>query len=194
MTDAPSPQDSRAAEDEQLVNRLRSGDADALNQLSLRYWEPIRRFAAEYLGGDDALAADVAQETLAKLANPEHLPDAAVRPWLYKIARNRCLDILRRHQRSPTHDHRVHTRFDATASSAGPGTKAAAEERRELIRSIIQQMPDEYRSVLILKFYEGLSREEMAEALAVSEATVKGRLVRASEYLEQELRKITGSA
>lgn len=177
-------------DDDALMAALRGGDRSAAEALSQRYWEAIRRFCGNYLG-DDALAEDVAQETFAKLTSGGEFPAGAVRPWLYKVARNHCLDILRRYQRSPTHNRPLKTGFDAARDSTGPATRAAREERRQLIRQIIEQMPEDYRDVLVLKHFEGLSREEMAEVLGVSDATVKGRLVRASDFLRDELAKLT---
>ncbi|MBX3395156.1 MAG: sigma-70 family RNA polymerase sigma factor [Phycisphaerae bacterium] len=172
--------------DEALVSGVHRGDADALSQLTKRYWDAIRRFCAAYLD-DEALGEDVAQDTFAKLGSTEEPPTGAVKPWLYKVARNRCLDILRRHQRSPTHNRPLKSGFDAARDTAGPHTRVAREERAALIRQIIGAMPEEYREVLILKHFQGLSREEMAEALGVTDATIKGRLVRASEHLRQML-------
>lgn len=183
-----------ATTDEAVVARIRDGDAKAAEAIVQRHWSAIWRFCRSYLA-DDSLAEDVTQETFAKLSPAGELPEGAVKPWLYKVARNRCLDILRRHQRSPTHDRPIHTGFDPRHSTAGPHTRAARAERAELMRQIIAQMPEDYRSVLTLKHLEGLSRQEIADVLGVTEQTVKGRLVRASEYLREELRKITtGSA
>lgn len=178
--------------DEELMQGLRRGDAACAEELTQRYRPAICRFCANYLG-DESLAEDVTQDTFARLTTGDDLPSGAVRPWLYKVARNRCLDVLRRHQHSPTHHHRLASGFDVTGSSSGPRTKAIRAERTALIRQIISEMPEEYRAVLTLKFYEGLSREEMAECLDVSEQTIKGRIVRASEYLREELRAITGN-
>ncbi len=178
--------------DIELLEALRGGDRTALDDLTRRYWDAIQRYCRTYLG-DPARADDVAQETFAKLGDPDKAPTGDVRPWLYRVARNRCLDIMRHHKRSPTHANRLQTGFEAARSEAGPRTRFARTERAELIRGIIDQMPEELRSVLILKFYENLSRSEMAGALDVTEQTVKGRLVRASRQLEEELRRITGS-
>lgn len=182
--------DDSVTTDEQLMAQIARGDQAALAALTQRYWEAIRRFCASYMD-DDALGEDVAQETFSKLAATGELPTGAVKPWLYKVARNRCLDILRRHQRSPTHNRPIKSGFDAARETAGPQTRAVREERAELIRQIISTMPEEYKSVLVLKHYESLSREEMAEALGITDAAVKGRLVRASEHLRQELLKHT---
>jgi len=178
--------------DDELMQGIRLRDAACVEELTRRYRPAICRFCANYLG-DEALAEDVVQETFARLTTTDELPTGAVRPWLYKVARNRCLDILRRHQRSPTHHYRLASGFDVALPASGPATKAVRAERAALIREIIADMPEEYREVLTLKFYESLSREEMAECLDVSEQTIKGRLVRALVHLSNEMRRITGT-
>jgi len=176
--------------DESLLRGIRLGRDDCAKTLTERYWEAIQRYCMSYLE-DEALASDVTQETFAKVTRGEVRPDGAVKPWLYKVARNRCLDVVRRHKRSPTHNRRLRTGFDAAKDTAGPLTRMVREERRELIRGIIAAMPEEYRSVLMLKHFEGFSRCEMAESLEITEATAKGRLVRASAHLREQLQKIT---
>lgn len=186
MTDAqPTPTD------EELVAAHQAGDAAAAGTLTNRYWEAIQRYCKQYLH-DEQLAEDVAQETFAKLVDGTEPPEGRFKPWIYKIARNRCIDALRRFNRSPTHHNRLNTGFDGAKNTSGPSTKAHKLERRALIRHIIQQMPDDYRDVLMLKYFEGFSRAEMAESLGVSEQAIKGRLVRASQFLEEELRKLSG--
>ncbi|MCB9855040.1 MAG: sigma-70 family RNA polymerase sigma factor [Phycisphaerales bacterium] len=177
--------------DAELLEAIRAGRHDAYQQLSDRYWAAIHRFAASYLH-DDARAEDVTQETFAKLTDADTLPDGDIKPWLYKVARNKCLDILRRWQRSPTHNRNMKTGFDVARQTAGPQTRMARDERRELIRQIIADMPEEYRSVLTLKHFEGMSRSEMAVVLEITEIAVKGRLVRASDYLRDQLRRYSG--
>lgn len=177
--------------DPQLAEALRRHEAAAREEVARRYWPAIARFCRSYLR-DEQRAEDVTQETFAKLDDPQALPAGPLRPWLYRLARNRCLDILRRQDRSPTDRRPLRTGFDAPAATGGPATKAARNERDELIRGALESLPEDYRSVLMLKYYEGLSREEIAAALEVSEQTVKGRLVRGAEYLRDELRKLTG--
>lgn len=177
--------------DAELVAGARNRRKGCIDELVRRYWPAIHRFCASYLQ-DNQLAEDVSQETFAKLTDASILPDGAFKPWIYRIARNHCLDILRRQQRSPTRDFRIRTGFDAAGSTSGPPTRAARQEREALIARIIAGMPEEYRSVLQLKYFEGFSRQEMAESLGVSEQTVKGRLARASDYLQEQLQKLSG--
>ncbi len=184
-------EDTSIIEETTLLANFRKGSDEAGSRLMERYWAPIYRFCLSYLN-DEALAEDVVQETFTKLSSTEDPPCGDLKPWLYKVARNRCLDVLRRHERSPTFNRPFRTGFDAARKSAGPATRVANSERQELLREIISAMPEEYRSVLMLKHIEGLSRLQIAETLGVSEPTVKGRLVRASEYLREELRKVSG--
>jgi RNA polymerase sigma-70 factor (ECF subfamily) len=186
----PQEPSSQHVSDEALIERIRTGDGQAAGTLSQRYWDALTRFCASYMGSR-AKGEEVVQECMARLTPRTELPTGPFRPWLYRIARNRCLDILRRQQRSPTYDRPIRTHFDKATSTMGPATRVARQERSELIRAIIENMPEEYKAVLLLKFFENLSRAEMAEVLEVSEAAVKGRLVRASEFLRTELAKIT---
>lgn len=185
------PGPSSIHEDAGLLASMRAGNHEAAARLTERYWPPIFRFCLSYLS-DEALAEDVTQETFTTLTSTEQPPTGDLRPWLYKVARNRCLDILRRHERSPTFNRPFHSGFDPANSTAGPATRISNNERQDTLRRVISAMPEEYRSVLMLKHIEGLSRNQIAEALSVSEPTVKGRLVRASEYLREELRKHSG--
>jgi len=178
-------------EDRRLLEKARAGSHEAYDQLAQRYRDALLRYASSYLG-DEGRAEDIVQETLAKLACADHTIDGALRPWLYKVTRNGCLDVLRRWQRSPTHNRRMKTGVDIARQTMGPRTRMARDERRELIRQLVADMPEEYRSVLMLKHFEGMSRTEMAAVLDVTEATVKGRLVRASSYLRDQLREISG--
>lgn len=176
------------SEDAALLASMRAGSDEAGSRLTERYWSPLLRFCLSYLS-DEALAEDVTHETFAALTGTDQPPSGDVRPWLYKVARNRCLEILRRHERSPTYNRPFQIGFDPPSSAAGPTMRGAHNERQETLRQIISAMPEEYRSVLMLKHIEGLSRLQIAEALEVSEPTIKGRLVRASEYLREEVLK-----
>lgn len=195
MTERFEPPTQRvdAAEpaDDALRDALLGGAPHALAAITERYRAPIVRFCLHLLG-DAGQAEDQAQITFAKLLSPEGRPLGALRPWLYRLAHNGCMDRLRRAQRSPTRQHGLRTGFDAPRRSSGPRTRAERQERQALIRAIIDAMPDEYRSVLLLRYFEGLEREEIAAALEITPTAVKGRLARASAYLEEQVRQISG--
>lgn len=159
----------------------------ASDAILAKYNDALHRFCMGYLG-DEALAEEVTRETFARLSDGTELPSGDLRPWLYKFARNHCLDIIRRRQQS------ISRGGFAEAARFGAGRPIGVyNERQELMRQVLSNMPEEYRSVLMLKHVEGLSRAEIAEALEVSEPTIKGRLVRASEHLREALRNQSGS-
>ncbi len=160
----------------------------ASNAILAKYNDALHRFCMGYLG-DEALAEEVTRDTFARLSDGRELPSGDLRPWLYKVARNHCLDIMRRRQQSIGRGGLA----DAARLGAGRQIGAAYNDRQELMRQVLSNMPEEYRSVLMLKHVEGLSRAEIAEALEVSEPTIKGRLVRASEHLREALRNQSGS-
>lgn len=177
--------------DEEIMTSARQGDASAAVELSLRYRAALERYAAALLG-DPARAEDVAQETLANVIAGDAGPGGALRPWLYKLARNRCLDLLRRAQNSPT-GVRLASGVELPATTTGIATRLAQRERDALVRRIVAAMPDEYRDVVVLRYFENLSREEIGEVLGLSDAAVKGRLARGLDRLRAELRNVTGS-
>ena len=181
-----------ADDDAELVAQARNGDAAAIGQIATRYRPTLVRFARS-LVASDALADDIAQEVFARLGAGA-LPKGALRPWLYRIARNLCLDHLRHRRASPTNVGPPPTGFDAPDSTAGPATRAVGNERSELIRRALSTMPDEYREVLLLRHFEGLSREEIAAVLELSDAAVKGRLVRAAAYLREQIQDLTSGS
>lgn len=173
------------------MQRLRGGDQEAAAWLVQRYRPALVRFAGAMLR-NEGQAEEAAQEALARL-NGSELPTGHPRPWLYRVTRNLCLDILRRRQASPTYAGRLPTGYEPPRKTAGPATRIDRQERNERIRQILDDMPQEYREVLILKHFDGLTREEIAEVLDVSPATIKGRLVRGTQYLREQLQKPTGT-
>lgn len=177
--------------DQELLTRMRAGDAAADAEFDDRYRDAIVRFARVQLHAE-AAAEDVAQETFSRLLS-DRAPLESPRPWLYKTARNLCVDRLRRQQVSPTHRGRMATGFDAPAESCGPATRVARDEGRQRVQAAILALPEEYRTVLLLRHVDDLSREEIAEILEISDAAVKGRLARGVGLLRESLRKLSGT-
>lgn len=154
----------RVRTDAALVRRFRAGDETAFAALHARYAEAIRSYAAYMLRGtaddpDDA-AQDVFLRAYQALRRDEREID--VRPWLYRVAHNRCVDGLRRP---------VTGELDAERAEAGAGDPVAAIERREAMRSLLKDiggLTDGQRSALLLRELGGLSHEAVAEALGIT--------------------------
>jgi RNA polymerase sigma-70 factor (ECF subfamily) len=173
------------------VARLRRGDRQAFEELVITYQHRLFAVAARMLGSR-AEAEEIAQETFlrAHRALPDFRGDARLGTWLYGIASRLCLNRLASSER------RLARRDDdALADAVAPGPDAAARlERSELeaaLREAIAALPEERRIVVILRDIEGLSYEEIAEALQLEPGTVRSRLHRARMDLKAKLERFT---
>ena len=171
-----------------LLARLRAGDPRAFEELVTTYQHRVFGVALRMLGSR-AEAEEIAQEAFlrAHRAVVNFRGDARLGTWLYGIASRLCLNRLS----SP--DRRM-VRGDAALADVPARTPdAAAEvERAELdaaLRTAIEELPNEQRLVLVLRDVEGLSYEEIADALALVPGTVRSRLHRARMQLKEKLER-----
>ncbi len=163
--------------DEQLVARFCSGKEDAFGAIYARYRTRLAAYVRQILSGrsredvEDTLQ-DVFERVAANLRAGR--APAELRPWLYGVARNRCIDELRR--RPPASP-------DVFASSRQPSrdTDAVAERKADVERLVgdLRALPEVQRSALIMRELQGLSHLELAGVLNVSVPAVKSVLVRA---------------
>ena len=173
-----------------LLARLRAGDPRAFEELVIGYQHRVFGVALRMLG-NRAEAEEIAQEVFlrAHRAVADFRGEARLGTWLYGIASRLCLNRLA----SP--DRRM-ARGDALLADVTAATPdAAAElERAELdaaLRTAIAELPEERRLVLVLRDVEGLSYEQIAEALAVDPGTVRSRLHRARMQLKEKLERFS---
>lgn len=179
------------AEDSRLVERARDGDTRAFADLVRRHQGPVFRFLLRMTGSRDE-AMDLAQETFMKAwqALPRWQPRAQFRTWLFQIARNGALDVLRRRgavEFVPIEDEPV-----AVAQDPGPDEQLDTRERYRLLEAALQRLPAEHREILLLREIESLSYAEIAVALGIQEGTVKSRIARARVALLARYRRATG--
>src|SRR3989442_3360753 len=171
-----------------LLERLRAGDPRAFEELVIVYQHRVCGVALRMLGSR-AEAEEIAQEVFlrAHRAVADFRGDARLGTWLYAIASRLCLNRLA----SP--DRRVARGDEVLADVAAPTPDAAAAaERAELdaaLRAAIAELPEDRRLVLVLRDIEGLSYEEIAEALALEPGTVRSRLHRARLQLKEKLER-----
>ena len=173
-------------------------DENAFAQLVRRWDGPIRRVCVRMLG-DEHLGGDLAQETFVRVfaRRKEYRADAKFSTWLWRIALNLCYDELRRKHRR--NEAALDERYPGTvalleafvAPEPAPDQALANSERSQLVRKALAQLPETYRTVLILRHYEDLKFREIAEVLGLPEGTVKSRM---AEGLTQLSRLIGSSA
>lgn len=196
----PSGGDVATLSDEALLVRYRdTGNPELFQELVRRYHAPLYRFLCGYVG-EKTLAEDVLQNTLLKVHLKCNLyqPGRPVRPWLYKIATRQAIDALRRDDRFAA------VNLDQSSAEgadgefliadllecANPGPLAAAQsaERRQLIRESVACLPEQFREVVTLAYFEGMSYSEIANVLNIPLGTVKSRLHLAIGRLQENAR------
>jgi RNA polymerase sigma-70 factor (ECF subfamily) len=134
--------------------------------------------------GDVELAEDAAQDAFIKAWQNLHRyqPKAPFRNWVYRIATNAALDLLRRKRKTVDID-----LIPMKSSSPSPEVAAEKTERAAFIKNAVLDLPPASRSVLILREYEGLSYREIADTLNIPLGTVMSRLNYARKQLRQSL-------
>ncbi len=177
--DANSAVDPTAA----LVAALRQGDAPAAGRLlAERFQEAMRRFCWGYLGSQPDVE-DAVQDIFLKVCAARQAPDH-FRAWLYRVARNHCLNLRRGRVRR--RDTRPLPGGGAWAATwAGQLTRLARREQRSQVFHLLAALPEEYREALRLRYVEELSRAEVAAVLEIPESLVKTRLYEALRRLRE---------
>jgi RNA polymerase sigma-70 factor (ECF subfamily) len=167
-----------------LIEQARRGDRNAFGELVYRYYPGVVR-VVYHMCGDTGLAEDMAQEAFLRawLALPSFRPQSSLRNWLYRIAVNATLDVLRRRKDELLEDQADRMIADQTA---GPETSLIEKERVALLRQAMHSLPEAARSVLVLREYGSLSYQEIASVLDIPVGTVMSRL----NYARNRLRDL----
>jgi RNA polymerase sigma-70 factor (ECF subfamily) len=166
--------------DEDLLAAVMAGDQTAFATLVTRYHAPLLGYLYRLVDGDRALAEDLVQETLLRVLRQGRCPaEFRFKPWLYTIAINLARDHfksagVRRRERS---DDAEEDALGRVADSApGPEASALAAEQGREVRAALAQLGEEYRIVVVLRFYQGFTLQEIAQTLQIPLGTVKSRL------------------
>ena len=167
-----------------LIARLRTKDPRAAAELHRLYRDALLRFCWGYLGRMEE-AEDAVQDISCKVLSAADIPDA-FRPWVYKIARNHCLNLLRE---------RAHRKDGVALPAAsqiyealtGQLTQMVKDEARSKLAEMVQALDESYREVLRLRYVEDLSRPEIAEVLDIPETVVKSRIFEGLRKLRQHI-------
>jgi RNA polymerase sigma-70 factor, ECF subfamily len=169
----------------ELVAACQRGEREAFRALFEIYRDRIYSIALRY-AGDEAAAMDIAQDTFLKLfGSIQHFRgDAAFQTWIYRLVVNSCFDYKRRTRRLVP----LATGFLATLrASADSLADLLRSEVRASVRSAVDRLSPSLRMVVVLRYTEGLSYEEIAVVLGCSQGTVASRLNRAHKALGRRL-------
>jgi RNA polymerase sigma factor (sigma-70 family) len=162
--------------DERLIAMIRSGNAGAFETIVDRYQGRLLGFCRQMLGSTED-AEDVLQEVFvnayrAMLADEREIN---LRPWLYRIARNRCLN----HLRKPTADAQESMDMVPMVEAGSTAEKVHNREEFRQLLTDVSKLPETQRSALLLREMDAMSYEEIAQAMETSVPSVKSLLVRA---------------
>jgi RNA polymerase sigma factor (sigma-70 family) len=166
----------RLRDDAALVAAFRDGRDEAFTAMHDRHRPSLERYARRMLAASgDAAVEDVVQDVFVRAHRALRADGRAMalRPWLYRIAHNRCLDELRSDRPTSELDERL------PGGGDDPHALAAQRERLRDVVADVRALPATQRSALVIRELGGLSYEEMADALDTTVPAVKSLLVRA---------------
>ncbi len=204
-TDRPSMSEPVTGErqiDQVLVERAQAGDKHAFELLVSKYQRKLGRLLSRFIR-DSAEVEDVTQEAFIKAyrALPTFRGDSAFYTWLYRIGINTAKNFLvSQGRRAPTV-----TKLDAEESEGfedadalhdlnTPETAMLTQEIGQTVNSAMAALPEELRVALTLREIEGLSYEEIAQAMNCPIGTVRSRIFRAREAVAEKLRPLLGTS
>jgi RNA polymerase sigma-70 factor (ECF subfamily) len=186
-------------DDHLLMQRLRAGDTAAVAAIEQRYAPELRLFARRMTGDIDA-AEDVVQEVLATCCRLEadSFPTNSIRGWLYQLTRRRCIDLIRRRNNAPGESAAARRprqpSYDAAVDPlTTPAGKALKRDRAAKLLAVLDALDEDLRSVVIMRYFQDLPREEIAEALGLTLAGAKTRLNKAMQVLREKLEHLDSS-
>jgi RNA polymerase sigma-70 factor, ECF subfamily len=181
-----------------LVQRVQKGDKTAFDLLVRKYQHKVVKLVTRYLR-DPSDAEDVAQEAFIKAyrAIPQFRGDSAFYTWLYRIAINTAKNAIVSRDRSPVdfdldlqnveESNSMQLRL---ADSETPESLLQTEEIRTTVNEAIEALPEDLRTAIVLRELEGLSYEDIAQAMDCPVGTVRSRIFRAREAIDKRLSEV----
>ena len=181
-----------------LVQRVQRGDKTAFDLLVRKYQHKVVKLVTRYLR-DPADAEDVAQEAFIKAyrAIPQFRGDSAFYTWLYRIAINTAKNAIVSRDRSPIdfdldmqNVEESNSMQARLADAETPESLLQTEEIRDTVNRAIEALPEDLRTAIVLRELEGLSYEDIAQAMDCPVGTVRSRIFRAREAIDKRLSEV----
>ncbi len=175
-------------DDDILMQRTAAGDERAFRQLVARWQQPVFAFLLHMLGSVEE-AEDLAQDTFVKVFDQagRYRPAGKFRSWLLRIAGNKARSTLRRRKvlRWVTFDAASH---DQATPGDDPGRSLERRETVDQVRAAVSELPERQRAAVVLKRFQGLSYQEIADILDTTVPAVESLLQRAAATLRLRLK------
>ena len=182
----------KAKEDLKIIElALATGDPRAYNNLMSKYRDPIFFMLYERVNNKE-LAKELTIEAFGKAFNKldSYTPNYAFSTWLFSIAKNNCIDYLRK-KKLPTYSiddtvlkkEGLETAIEIPFQGDGPEKKMINKQRTQILRNIVEQLKPNYRKLVKLRYFKEYSYEEISTELDLPIGTVKAQLFRSREQL-----------
>jgi RNA polymerase sigma-70 factor (ECF subfamily) len=175
-----------AAEELEIIDRVRRGETDAFEALVLDNQKKVYNLALKMTGNDND-ALDISQEAFIKAYTglKNFRGDSRFSVWMYRLVYNLCIDFGRKKQRSEVssltyiNDDGEYADLEVPDLRHAPESEAEKRELREAVSKGIDALPPKHKEILVMREITGMSYEDIALTLNISEGTVKSRLSRA---------------
>lgn len=175
------------AYDDRVLERVRAGDSEAYAELVDRYGDRLFQVLLPLANHDHEQAAEFVQEAFIRAFERLDRFDgrSGFYTWLYRLARNRAIDLLAKRRPVASSD----TVLESAAGAGGiaPDAATSREELHAQVHSALERLQPEQREIIILRDFDGLDYPSIAAFLEIAEGTVKSRLNRARSALRSEL-------
>ena len=183
--------------DRQLVKRVQGGDKRAFDLLVIKYQHKILGLVSRYVR-DASEVQDVTQEAFIKAyrALPRFRGDSAFYTWIYRIAINTAKNHLMSKSRRPPgsdvdiEDAEYYESATALKDIETPENQLFGEELKTVVNKAISQLPEDLRTAVTLREFDGLSYEEIADIMDCPVGTVRSRIFRAREAIDKQLQPL----
>ena len=183
-------------DDSRLARKAQKGDREAFEAILTKFQKPIFSFIYHFFQ-DRALCEDLTQETFLRAYRfiGSFRPKEKFSTWLFSIAKNLCIDELRRLQRGATVPMDLVDPESLVSNGTGyenPLSTTIAVQDGEILRKVISRLPEKYRSCIILFYFNELSYEEISKVMKISLSNTKILLFRGKRMILEMYRKETG--
>lgn len=178
-----------SSDDGILVSAARHGDGEAYARLLERHSPRIYTMLLHVANGDHQLAAELVQEAFSRAWErlDQFHGECAFSTWLWRLARNRAIDILRRKRPQAMSPEILAQHAGASADHQGGCHPIERQEQREMVQQALAQLPEDSRELLLMRDFAGHDYATIAATLEVPLGTVKSRIARARGALREHL-------
>lgn len=179
--------------DHRLVKRVLNGDKKSFDLLVLKYQQRVSAVLGRYnLSREEVM--DITQETFIKAyrSMEKFRGDSKFYTWLYRIAINTAKNhLISKSRRPPDVDIDVYEITSLLKSTNGPESEFEGERLSEVVETAISKLPQDLKSAIIMREYEGMSYEDISAIMECPVGTVRSRIFRARESIDKEVKNIT---